>query len=324
MRIEECQSPRTLGTVENVHPRGQRARNVQLATSVQLLPSLNAPQICILPTAYPVVATPEGLQIYPTTSPIQLIQIPPEGSSSVQIIQQTQDASMSWDTTKTSPPDNCSIKDTEDNDEKCKQDGEHQTKQIIPSEKLVAKNKDEQGKIDPYCQEEFQRNEFYSHRRAKFKRFDEGFEELLKFKETYGHCNAPSYFHSVGTFCQQLRRKYHRPLDKSSGARLSTDQIKKLEDIGFEWTINRVTSARLPRRQKKRKPFDEHFIDLMNFKKRFGHCDVPTRDPLLGVWCQKLRKKYHQPHGRTALTKEQIRRLEEIGFRWNAKRKRAT
>jgi hypothetical protein len=56
-----------------------------------------------------------------------------------------------------------------------------------------------------------------------------------------------------------------------------------LNNAGFKWSLRKENSG-----------FDEHFIDLMSFKAKYGHCDVSTcdEDASLGKWCSQLRVSY--------------------------------
>lgn len=81
--------------------------------------------------------------------------------------------------------------------------------------------------------------------------------------------------------------------------------------------------SRAPKRRPS-KTFDEHFVDLVAFKERYGHCNVPHRfkeNPSLGNWCNNIRTSWRiMKDGGTPssykLTKDQIKRLDKIGFRW--------
>lgn len=60
--------------------------------------------------------------------------------------------------------------------------------------------------------------------------------------------------------------------------------------------------------------WDERFGELGAFKNRLGHCNVPSiypENPRLGIWVA------NQRHRRGNLSKENLRRLDEIGFDWS-------
>ena len=71
--------------------------------------------------------------------------------------------------------------------------------------------------------------------------------------------------------------------------------------------------------------FDDRFNHLMTFKAKYGHCDVSCigDNAFLGQWCSVVRGSYkkiqnHQ-EPRTKLSDEQIRRLNDAGFKWSLK-----
>jgi len=73
------------------------------------------------------------------------------------------------------------------------------------------------------------------------------------------------------------------------------------------------------------KSFDELFKDLMDFKDKFGHCDVSRKHTgeyqSLGGWCKNLRVSYNKTQkgeqSNRTLTEENIRQLENAGFKWS-------
>ena len=157
------------------------------------------------------------------------------------------------------------------------------------------------------------------------KSFDERFDALMKFKEEFGHCNAPIYkskHHSLGWWCSNMRRAY-KQIKKGERPQntLSNENIRRLEEAGFKWTLM-VTQ---------RSTFDERFEDLLKFKLKFGYCNVPVLKSSeyeyssLGHWCGTLRTSYRKMEmgkpllGTPFLSQENIRRLENLGFLWNQK-----
>ena len=123
-------------------------------------------------------------------------------------------------------------------------------------------------------------------RRAPKRSFDDRFIDLMAFKAKYGHCDVSHRGEdsSLGQWCTQLRgskkkiQNHQKPKTK-----LSDEQIQRLNDAGFKWSL-----------QKTKLGFDERFNDLMAFKAKYGHCDVPRtgENVSLGHWCNKLRGSY--------------------------------
>ena len=144
--------------------------------------------------------------------------------------------------------------------------------------------------------------------------FEDYFEELVKFKQKFGHCNAPrtksSEYYSLGKWCSNLKVSYKQiQKGKKPNNKLTDDGIRRLKDVGFNLT---------------RSIFDEHFEELAKFKHKFGHCDVSSTKSggyhSLGNWCAELRGSYKQIQTgappRMKLALENIQRLEEVGFKW--------
>ena len=158
-------------------------------------------------------------------------------------------------------------------------------------------------------------------RYSTHKSFENRFEELLKFKQKFGHCNAPhtksSEYYSLGMWSSNLRRSYnHLQKGETPNNKLTDDHIRRLEEAGFKWTLLRTRSPR--------RTFDEHFEELLKFKQKFGHCNDPQMKSgeyySLGKWCTDLRTSYKRIQKgetpRIKLALGTIRRLEEAGFNW--------
>lgn len=77
-----------------------------------------------------------------------------------------------------------------------------------------------------------------------------------------------------------------------------------MEAIGFIW-------------DKPEYDWNKMFAALEKFKEQFDDCDVPLRwpeNPKLGIWVVTQRTRYKKGN----LSEEQIERLEEKGFVWDA------
>lgn len=106
--------------------------------------------------------------------------------------------------------------------------------------------------------------------------------------------------------------KKHFDDDGKRSTALTLEKIDALEDIGFTWA-----------RQKGDKLWEDKYRDLQAYQARHGNCNVPTKyrvDTALGRWVSTQRKQYKEmlKGQRTLMTKERARRLEDLGFRWNA------
>lgn len=148
---------------------------------------------------------------------------------------------------------------------------------------------------------------------SRYSSFEERLVELAAFKVKHGHCNAPqtrsSQYVSLGVWCSEMRASYKRiQQGKTPRSALSQDQIERLDALSFEWVRNTAS-------------FEEGFAELAAFKAKYGHCNAPPSEyKSLVKWCRERRYSYkHIQEGKTPhclLSRDQIRRLEALGFRW--------
>jgi len=127
--------------------------------------------------------------------------------------------------------------------------------------------------------------------------WEEGFNKLLQFKQTEGHCRVPSGFKldgfKLGVWVSRQR------LAKD---RVSPERKQRLDDIGFIWDA--LTEA-----------WEDGFNKLLQFKQTEGHCRVPHGFKLdgynLGAWISKHRQ------AKDSMSPERKQRLDDIGFIWD-------
>ncbi len=141
-------------------------------------------------------------------------------------------------------------------------------------------------------------------RNVQKKPWEEMFIELQKFKSLYGHCNVPQKYSAnppLGTWASGQRVLYKK-------GTLPAKKLSMLVGIGFD--LNPMD-----------KNWDSMFVQLIEFKELHGHCNVPNKypnNPALGTWVYGQRSRYK----RKKISKEQINKLNEIGFDWNPLDKR--
>lgn len=157
--------------------------------------------------------------------------------------------------------------------------------------------------------------------------FDERFKDLVRFKREFGHCRVTrkqkfkhEKYYALGCWVSNMRRSYKRlQQGKHPGQRLSKAQIKRLNDIGFEWESQRNKDI-----------FNCYCTNLSKFKEKYGHCRVPytklkdAKYYSLGHWVSNLRSSYRAiQRGEIPernLTESEIKRLDDIGFEWKSTR----
>ena len=131
-------------------------------------------------------------------------------------------------------------------------------------------------------------------------KWDEMFQQLVEFKREHGHTNVPQHsgkYAQLGNWVRNQRaaKRYRRPIIVERG--------KRLDEIGFVWRLNDPNS------------WESMFERLVEFKKIYGHCNVPQHwkeNKRLGKWVNTQRTAYK----RGKLSAEKQKLLEEIGFAW--------
>jgi len=125
--------------------------------------------------------------------------------------------------------------------------------------------------------------------------WEQMFEELKAFRRKEGHCSVPRKdrrLFKLAAWVLNQRRLF-------SKGKLSKTQIRKLEEIGFEWDPFETACHRM-------------FGELKAFKRREGHCNVPANDSkkgALGRWVKKQQRAFRLGK----LSEDRVRELESIG-----------
>ena len=129
-------------------------------------------------------------------------------------------------------------------------------------------------------------------------RWDEMCRALESYRKQHGHANVPANFKQnpqLGRWVAMQR--YRRKVGE-----LSQKQVERLERAGFIWAPTDVAWNRMVEK-------------LLLFKKKHGHCNVPSlwpADPHLSNWVanQRHRKKMG------TLSPDRAKRLDSLGFSW--------
>jgi len=136
--------------------------------------------------------------------------------------------------------------------------------------------------------------------------WDERFQQLVEYKEQNRHCRVPRKCKAnsqLATWVKNQRTAYRKN-------KLSAEQIRSLEGIGFVWVLQK---------QERSVVWDKRLEELKQYRQAKGDCKVPHRckaNPQLGEWVSTQRKAYKKGK----LSPEQIRSLEDIGFVWKPPR----
>ena len=148
--------------------------------------------------------------------------------------------------------------------------------------------------------------------------WDGMYEKLKSYKVTHGDCLVPRTWKGdkrLGEWVTDQRRQY-KYKQNNKATMLSDEREKKLNDIGFAWSL------------RNRMDWNTRFEQLVKFKHEYGHCIVPqlyNKEKGLGKWVSKQREQYKnmQDGKYSFMTKDRIRQLDSLGFSWNAKGRRS-
>ena len=93
---------------------------------------------------------------------------------------------------------------------------------------------------------------------------------------------------------------------------MTQEKIQKLTEWGFNWEY-KLKRAENPEQVR---PWKYRFGQLVEFKEEHGHCLVPQHFPALGNWVHTQRMDYRKfvKGNKTAMSKERLHQLNEIGF----------
>lgn len=136
--------------------------------------------------------------------------------------------------------------------------------------------------------------------------WEENFLECLQYYRTHGNLDIPNAYVSpkglkIGGWIrrQRLIRK-----GKTSGAKLTQEQIARLDGIGMIW------------KTKPEQQWDKGYAEAAAYYKEYGNLNVPVSyvgpsGYKLGSWIADRREKGKERH-----SKEQQRKLNELGMVW--------
>ncbi|CAJ1951438.1 unnamed protein product [Cylindrotheca closterium] len=142
------------------------------------------------------------------------------------------------------------------------------------------------------------------------KQWQAQFRKLVQFKLVNGHCCVPHSYSSdpiLARWVKRQRYQYKKFRDCDPTSTMTTRRIQELESIGFVWHSH--ASA-----------WQEKVNDLMAFKQRTGHCNVPSHyaeNAALSTWvkCQRRQYKlYVSGSTSSTMTLERFQLLKSLGF----------
>eukprot|EP00934_Nitzschia_sp_Nitz4_P007809 Nitzschia sp. Nitz4//scaffold128_size63911//55204//56814//NITZ4_006233-RA/size63911-processed-gene-0.122-mRNA-1//1//CDS//3329534874//7799//frame0 len=152
--------------------------------------------------------------------------------------------------------------------------------------------------------------------------WDEYYAELVEFHEQHGHTRVPRTMSRLWHWVDRQRRYLRRRVQGTDASDTDSERYEALRKVGFEWDEDEEGRAkRLMDLTFLVEVFDErwtqNFEKLQDFKERFGHFVIPSKEPNfqeLSNWVRHQRFL----HKRGQLPADRVAALESIGFAWTA------
>ena len=130
------------------------------------------------------------------------------------------------------------------------------------------------------------------------------YAQAKEYFEKYGSLSIPDErekeYKQLRTWIQEQKLKYNN----TDGAKLSSEQIELLENIGMVWNVNKAS-------------YDNMYTQAVEFYNKYGHLMVPRTEEYsrLHTWIKSQRRRYTNK----LMSQEEIETLESIGMIWDAK-----
>jgi hypothetical protein len=152
------------------------------------------------------------------------------------------------------------------------------------------------------------KNDFHKYQSEKW---DSRFQDLVQFKQTYGHCTVPNMFSSNPKLAQWVKRQRYQHKLKAQGKpnTLTYARRQVLEMVGFAWDSHEAA-------------WMERWNELRSYRVEHGHNNVPTnyestRHLWIWVKCQRRQYRLFQSGQPSNMTMERIIKMESLNFNWN-------
>jgi len=155
--------------------------------------------------------------------------------------------------------------------------------------------------------------------------WEERMKQLAEFKRVHGHLRVPRENPTLGVWVKGTRSSYVNFIKgKKDGSAMSNSRVQQLTALGFVFQAGKSPNRRDP---SKTKTWAERLEELMEFKVKFGDCNVPQQfkeNTSLACWVKHQRAQYKfMEEGRnTLMTPEKALKLFQVGFVFKLRERR--
>jgi hypothetical protein len=138
-------------------------------------------------------------------------------------------------------------------------------------------------------------------------RWDDRFDELRHFVGIHGHCHVPTRLDSSPSLARWCKRQRYQHNLKQAGAHstLTDEREQKLNDVDFVWDAHLSS-------------WEERFMELVEFKQKHGHTNVPRSNGRLGSWVKSQRRQHalYIRGEKSHLKAQRVEKMKSLGFEW--------
>jgi hypothetical protein len=144
------------------------------------------------------------------------------------------------------------------------------------------------------------------------------YEQLVEFKQKNGHCivGANAGCIMVDEENKALGKWVSNQRERHRNNKMRLDRKNLLDELGFGWSVAKPAPNAAQRPNDLGSRWHKQYEKLVEFKRKNGHCSVPTRtyqeDLSLGKWVSNQR----QMHVSNTLRLDRKELLDELGFAW--------
>jgi len=123
----------------------------------------------------------------------------------------------------------------------------------------------------------------------------------------HGHCLVPKNYGPLGSWVRAQRHVMKEKGDMGSpfedGGQLSNERVQRLNRLGFVWDVHQWQ-------------WDQAYNELLQFKEKHNHTNVPMSYGGLGLWVFNQRSDYnaYKKGKQSGMTPARLELLQKIGF----------
>ena len=140
----------------------------------------------------------------------------------------------------------------------------------------------------------------------------ERYGELVEFYNRNGDCAVPSDYEpnrKLGNWVRSQRAQY-KPFREGAPCTMTVERVELLDQLNFQWRV--------------KCDWMKQYRELEDYYNYHGDSRIPTNWPnnrSLGRWVDRQRTAYrrHMAGNRSTMTKERIKMLEQLDFRWKVR-----